>query len=176
MNQINNPYVGEMARLTQAVGEAMTDSMVERLTSTGANALEVVDRLNDSETKDAVLSLIDALTMMHKTGALSTLVECATLLHAARSAMTDSMVDRLMAFVEHMMTNLATEDMATMAHEAKAAMEDALESCAKRPAPKSIFGLVGMLNNPDTLQALNFLLSFSCKLRQRATVLSKHAD
>ncbi len=176
MNQISNPYVGEMARLAQAAGEAMTDSMVERLTTTGANALEVVDRLNEADTKDAVLALIDALTMMHKTGALGTVVETVMLLHAARAAATDSMVDRMFAFVEHMVNNLATEDMATMAHEAKTAMEDALESCSRHPAPKSLFGLIGMLNQPDTLQAFHFLMSFSCKLRQRATVLSKHID
>ncbi|MDK9719630.1 MAG: DUF1641 domain-containing protein [Rhodospirillales bacterium] len=176
MNQISNPYAGEMARLVQAAGEAMTDGMVERLSTTGANALEVVDRLNDAETKDAVMSLIDALTMMHRTGAITTVVEVVMMIHAARAAMTDSMVDRLMAFVEHMMTNLATEDMASMAHEAKMAMEDALESCARKPAPKSIFGLIAMMNDPDALKAINFLLSFSCKLRQRATVLGKHTD
>lgn len=176
MNQVTNPYAGEMARLVQAAGEAMTDSMIERLASTGANALEVVDRLNDDDARDAVLSLIDALTTLHKTGAITTLVEAIMMVHAIRAAMTDSMVDRLTAFAEHMMTNLATEDMATMAHEAKAAMEDALEACSKKPAPKSVFGLIGMMNDPDTLKAIHFLMSFSCKLRQRATVIAKHTD
>ena len=41
---LRNEPESETERLVQAVRDALTDSMVERLSSAGANALEVLDR------------------------------------------------------------------------------------------------------------------------------------
>ena len=79
----------EGSRLVLAAREALTDSMVERLAATGANALELIDRLNDEATSAALHSLIDRLTEMHKVGALDTLCDTVMMLHAARNALTD---------------------------------------------------------------------------------------
>lgn len=173
ISRLNRP-ADDLGRLAQAAAEAMTDSMVERLTVTGANALEVVDRLNDEDTRDAVLALLDGLTQLHKVGALSTLIDTAMLLHATRMAATDSMVERAFAFVEHMANTVATEDIATLAHETKGALEDALEECAPDTGT-GLMGTVRMLRQPETQQALRFLLAFSCKLKKRTAALTKPA-
>ena len=93
----------EIERLTQAAREALTDSMVERLSTTGANVLEVLDRLNDEDTKDAVLSAIDQLAELNRMGAIGTLFDTLAVLHAARSAATDSMIERLFGFAENVL-------------------------------------------------------------------------
>jgi len=170
ISRLNRP--DDLGRLAQAAAEAMTDGMVERLATTGANALEVVDRLNDETTREAVLALVDGLTQLHRSGALATLIDTVMVLHAARSAATDGMVERAFGFVEHMVNTLATEEIATLAQETKGALEDALEECA----PDTDGGLLGtlrMLRQPETQQALRFLLAFSCKLKKRTAVLAK---
>lgn len=169
MPRMNAPNA-DAGRLVQAVSEALTDSMVERLSITGANALEVVDRLNDETTRDAVMAVLDGLTQMHKSGALTTLIDSVMLIHAVRSAATDSMVERAFAFVEHMASNLATEELATLAHETKGALEDAVTECAKAPSGGGgIMNTLKMLGRPETQQALQFMLTFGCRLQQRTS-------
>ncbi|MDE2352495.1 MAG: hypothetical protein KGL66_11430, partial [Alphaproteobacteria bacterium] len=85
----------DVVRLAEAAREALTDSMVERLTTTSANAMEVVDRLNDPGTSEAIHALIDRVTELHKGGGLDALFDLLRLVNGAREAATDSMVERL---------------------------------------------------------------------------------
>ena len=167
------PNLDEITRIAQGVGDALSDSMVERLTSTAGNALEVVDKLNEADVRDGLMTLLDAVGNMHRTGVLQTVIDALYMVHAMRSAATDSMVDRAFAFIEHMANNLGTEDLATMASEAKGAMEDALDHCNIPGAGGGLLGTVRMLSQKDTQEALRFMLSFSCAFKKRAVVLAK---
>ncbi|CAA7614577.1 conserved hypothetical protein [Candidatus Terasakiella magnetica] len=172
MNEI--PRTDEMGRLVQGVRDALSDSMVERITGTAGNALEVVDKLNEPDVKEGLLSLLDAVGTLHRTGALQTLIDAMFMIHALRSAATDSMVDRAFAFIEHMANNLGTEDLATLAHEAKGALEDAIDSCnIPGSASGGLIGTMRMLSQKETQEALRFMLSFSCSLKKRSMVLGK---
>jgi uncharacterized protein YjgD (DUF1641 family) len=152
--------------MAQAAQEALTDTMVERLSITGANAMEVVDRLNDEETRDAVMSLIDMITDLHRIGALQTLFEAVTTLHGARSALTDNMIERLFIFVEHMINNLANEEVAAMTHNARTAMEEAVDEIRSRPEPSGgLVATIRMLSRPEANRALQFMLAFACKMQ-----------
>ncbi|TCS60621.1 DUF1641 domain-containing protein [Varunaivibrio sulfuroxidans] len=155
-------------RLIQAAQDSLSDTMVERLAITGSNVLEVVDKLNDEDTKDAVIALIEGVGEMHRSGAMTTLFDLVALLHGARAAMTDSMVERLFVFVEHMMTNLATEEIATLAHNAKEAMQEAADELATRPSEGGMLATVRMLSKPETQRALTFLLGFACKMQKKS--------
>lgn len=175
MNDIPRPAAAtpDFARLGQAVTDSLADGMVERLTVTAANTLELADRLNDPDIRDGLGVVLDAVGTMHRTGALQTLVEAIHLIHALRSAATDSMVDRAFSFIEHMANNLGTEDLATLAHEAKGAMEDAVDQCNMPGAGGGLFGTLKMLSRPETQDAMRFMLSFSCALRKRAAAVAK---
>ena len=152
--------------LAQAAQEALTDTMVERLSVTGANALEVIDRLNDEDTRDAVMSLIDKVTEMHRIGAMDTLFEALTMMHGARAALTDNMVERLFVFAEHMINNLANEEVAVMAHNANMAMDEAVDQIRSLPEPSGgLLSTMRMLSNPQSQKALQFLLAFACRLQ-----------
>jgi len=156
----------DVLRVAQAAQEALTDTMIERLSITGANAMEVVDRLNDEETRDAVIFLIDKITDLHRIGALQTLFEAVTTLHGARSALTDNMIERLFIFVEHMINNLANEEVAAMTHNARMAMEEAVDEIRSRPAPSGgMLSTIKMLSRPEANRALQFMLAFACKLQ-----------
>ena len=156
----------DVVRMAQAAQEALTDTMVERLSITGANAMEVVDRLNDEETRDAVMSLIDMITDLHRIGALQTLFEAVTTLHGARSALTDNMIERLFVFVEHMINNLANEEVAAMTHNARTAMEEAVDEIRSRPEPSGgLVATIKMLSRPEANRALQFMLAFACKMQ-----------
>ena len=87
--------IQEFHALGKAAGSALNDGMVERLASTAAGGLELLDRLNDPDTKAAVHRLIDGVTSLHASGGMDTLFEMATVVHAVRSAASDEMVERL---------------------------------------------------------------------------------
>ena len=75
-------------QLLTAARNALTDAMVERLTGTAANTLEVLDRFNEPETREAVGRALDALVELHRSGALDTAVQLLQFLHASRAALT----------------------------------------------------------------------------------------
>jgi hypothetical protein len=112
MNEISNPnpLVDEVNRLALAAREALTDQIIERLAITGGNALEVIDRLNDEATSDAVHRLIDRLTEMERIGSLDTACDMVMMLHAMRNALTDPIIERLFVYAEYMITNVGNED------------------------------------------------------------------
>ena len=112
---IPNRPMDEMERLSLAAREALTDAMIERLAVTGANALELIDRLNDEKTSAAVHAAIDRLTELHKIGALDTMFDLVTLLHAARNASTDNIIERLFTFFEQMINTVGNEAMGELA-------------------------------------------------------------
>ncbi|MDH5188352.1 MAG: hypothetical protein OEW37_05280 [Rhodospirillaceae bacterium] len=160
-------------RLVEAATEAMTDGMVERLSITGANALEVVDRLNDDDTKDAVMNIIDRVTELQRSGALNTLFDLVILLHGVRSALTDSMVERLVMWAEHMVTNVANEDVANLAGHVVGAIQDAAQHTEDEHVNGGMFATLSMLSKPETQKSLNFLLGVAANIQQCATKKSK---
>jgi uncharacterized protein YjgD (DUF1641 family) len=170
------PRVGttaaDLARLAEGFSNALSDSMVERLATTAACGLEVVDKINEPDVKDGVIALLDAVGSMHRTGVLQTVIDLVFMVHAARSAASDSMIDRVFTFIEHMANNLGTEDLATIAHEAKGAMEDALDECGQ-PNGGGMMGTLRMISKPETQEAMRFMIAFACSLRKRIVVISK---
>jgi uncharacterized protein YjgD (DUF1641 family) len=156
----------EVERLFGAISDALSDQMVERLAITAGNALEVVDKLNDEDTKDAVLTVLDELTSLHKAGGLTKGFELIHMINAIRNAMTDQMVERVAGYVEHMVTNLATEDMADLAHDAQVALSDAREESAGDDGAGGLMAAVRLLSQPETQRSLKFLTSFADKLRR----------
>ncbi len=165
--RLSNAPTDEVARLAQAAREALTDGMVERLAANGANALELVDRLNDEGTREAVHGLIDRLTELHKIGALDTLFDTVMLLHAARNASTDNIVERLFIFFEQMVNTVGNEAMGTLADNARQALDEAAQDAAQMKPKGGILATLSLLAQPETQQSLMFLLRFGEKLRQR---------
>ncbi len=174
MTDMPQPSISEeLARLAQGGKDALCDSMFSRLADTAGNTLEVVDKLNDPDVKEAIVYLLDNLGTLHRTGVLTTVVDLLYLVHGARNAATDSIVDRVFAFMEHMANNVGTEDLGTLAHEAKCSVEDALEHCQIPGASAGLFGTLRMLSKPETQEAMRFMLAFACSLRKRVAVVAK---
>ncbi|MFN3077025.1 MAG: hypothetical protein ABT940_09135 [Alphaproteobacteria bacterium] len=163
----------ELSNAVAAAREAVTDSMVERLATTAANALEVLDAVNDEDTREALQAVLAAVTKLHKMGAIDTVVEMATMIHAARTALSDSMVERLFAFGEHMINNLATEEVATLAHETREALEDAILQTSGAPPRSGLLNTLRRLGTQDAAQTLDFFLTFGSNLRQRAQSMTR---
>ena len=168
MNQLRNiQEPSELERLTLAAREALTDTMIERLAVTGSNALELIDRLNDEGTSAAVHNAIDRLTELHKVGALDTLFDAVMFLHAARNASTDNIVERLFGFCEQMINTVASEEMGTLAENAREALGEAADEVGKSAPRGGILATVSMLSRPETQRSLAFLLTFADKLQKR---------
>ena len=164
---IPNMPEDETARLIMAARDALTDSMVERLSVTAGNALEVADRLNDETTRDAIHTALDRLTDLHRLGALDTLFDLAGIIHASKSASTDVIVERLFAFVEQMMNTFGSDNLSRLADGAAGAMEDAVHE-TKDAAPRGgLISTIGLISKPETQKSLVFLLKFAENLQKR---------
>ncbi len=170
---LSNAPMSNVERLAVAAGDALTDSMVERLTTTGANAMEIVDRLNDEATRDALHGALDKLTELHQVGAMDTLFDVVRLIHAAREASTDSIVERLFVFLESIINTVGSEEFTNLADNAREALTDAVdESAAAEPPKGGIFSTLRLLTKPESQASLQFLLNFSKALQQRSQATS----
>jgi len=165
--RLSNQPPAEIERLAQAAREALTDSMVERLAVTGANALELVDRLNDEGTSAAVHGVIDRLTELHKAGAIGTLFDTVMVLHAARNAATDTIVERLFVFLEQMINTVGNEAMGTLVDNMRQALDEAAEETVRTTPKGGILAALSLLARPESQRSLTFLLRFGEKLHQR---------
>ena len=166
---LSNAPIDELGQLQQAAREALTDSMVERLAITGANALQLLDRLNDERTSDAINVLIDRVTELHNVGALNTLFDMVVLLHAARDASTDSIIERLFGFFEQIINTVGSEAMAALASNARQALDEAAAETAQTVPRGGLLATISMLSKPEAQRSLAFLLSFGAKLQRGAT-------
>ena len=164
---LSNTPIDEIGQLQKAAREALTDSMVERLAITGANALQLLDRLNDERTSDAINVLIDRVTELHHVGALNTLFDMVVLLHAARDASTDNIIERLFGFVEQMINTVGNEAMATLAGNTRQALDEAAAETAQTVAARR-----AARDYLDALEARSAAQSgLSSKLRRKAAAL-----
>ena len=156
----------EVQRLLTAVSEALTDQMVERLSTTGSNALEVVDRLNDEDTRDAVLAFVDQLTALHRAGGLQPMFETLHMVNAVRNALTDPMVERLTTFLEQVVHTLSTEAIADLAQDSCRALQTARHETQDAQPSGGLLGTIRLLAQPETQKSLLFLLAFAGQLQK----------
>lgn len=158
----------EMQRLFGVVTDSLTDGMVERAASTAGNLLEVADHISEPDTLAAIHNVLDELTTLHKTGGLTSVFEAIHLFNALRNATTDGIVERGSIFIEHMINNLATEEIADLAANASEAMHEAAEEAAQAKHSGGLFATLAMLKKPETQASLHFLLTFAQKLQAKS--------
>jgi uncharacterized protein YjgD (DUF1641 family) len=161
------PSYSAMEGLLDAAAAALTDSMVERLATTVSTGLEILDRVNNPDTRAALHRVIDGLTTMYTTGSLDMVFEAAQVIEAGRAAMTDEMIERLYHTIEVMANNLATAEIAELARNTEMSLYEAARRCDSDKGPKSMVGLVRLLFKPETMQTLNLLLAFGNAMRHR---------
>ena len=148
-----------------AAANAFTDSMVERMASNLSNTLEVLDRLSNPDTREAVDALLDGITQLHRTGDLAALFELAHVMGAVRAAATDSMIERGATLVEHLVNNMANEEVADLAHQTQQAMREARQEGQGAASPGGFMATLALLGKPETQDALRFLVRVTGKLK-----------
>jgi uncharacterized protein YjgD (DUF1641 family) len=148
-----------------AVANALTDSMVERLATTLSNTLELADHLNQPDTREAVDALLDGLTTLHRTGGLTTLFELLHVLGAVRNAATDSMIERGATLVEHLISNMANEEVADLAHQTQEAMREARQGQDRSVPAGGLMATIALLAKPETQAALRFLVDVTNRMK-----------
>jgi uncharacterized protein YjgD (DUF1641 family) len=164
---LTNSPADETERLMTAMREALTDPMVERLTTMGANGMELLDRMNEPDTREAVHALLDRLTEMHKVGALDTALDMLMVIHAVRNALTDSMVERLFAFVESMINTVGNEAMGELAENTRLALDEAAEEAKEAPSRGGLMAMLSLMSKPEAQRSLAFLMAFGEKLQKQ---------
>ncbi len=151
--------------LIQGLTDALTDGMVERLVTTLGNGLELLDKFNDDDTRAALDEMINQLTMLHRSGGLVSLFETIHMINAMRNAMTDGMVERMAIFIEHMIANMANEEIAELAGQTHESLLEAREEIAGSPSPGGLMSSIRLLSQPETQDALRFMVAASKRLQ-----------
>jgi uncharacterized protein YjgD (DUF1641 family) len=128
-----------------AMGDALTDAMVERSATTASNALEVVDRLNDPDTREAVHMLLDGVTALHRNGGLAALIDMGHLLNAARNAVSDNIVERGVVATTSVL-ELADQMTQPETREAIQTVLDELTALHRNGGVATLFELIHFLN------------------------------
>ncbi|MBF0380637.1 MAG: hypothetical protein HQL69_06450 [Magnetococcales bacterium] len=165
-NSAANPKEELMRGIAAATDNTLSDEMVEKLATTAGNVLEVADQLKDEDTRQAVSYTLQRLTRLHRIGAIETLFDLLEGIHCGRMAMTDSMVNRLLGFAEHMVSNLGNEEMASMVGTAFNALQDAVDETKNSTKSGGVLSTVTMLSKPETQQALQFLILTAAKMKE----------
>ncbi len=151
--------------LVKGLSDALTDGMVERLVTTMGNGLELLDKFNDDDTRAALDELLNQLTMLHRSGGLVSLFETIHMINAIRNAMTDGMVERLAVFIEHMIANMANEEIAELAGQTHESLIEAREEIASTPSSGGLMSSLSLLSQADTQNALRFMVAVSKRLQ-----------
>ena len=165
-SEASNDPQHEMERLVVGLKDALTDTMVERVAETAGSALEIVDRLNEPDTREAVHTLIDRLTELHRSGALDTLYEGVLLVHAMRSAATDSIVERITMFLEHLFDTFDDEELIANFRNLSRALETAANAANETQAKGGLLEMLALIRRPESQQNLTFLLKLGETLRK----------
>lgn len=161
------PPFSAIETIGDAAAAALTDGMVERLATTISTGLEILDRVNDPDTRAALHRLIDGLTTLNATGALDTAFEAAAVMQAARAAVTDDMIERIYHLLETMANNLATREIAELARNTEMSLYEAMRRADAPTEPKSLFGMVRRLLEPESVRTMSMLLAFGNAMRNR---------
>lgn len=159
----------DVDRLIGGFKDALTDTMVERMAETAGSALEIVDRLNDPDTRAAVHTLIDRVTDLHRTGAMDTLYESALLIHAMRSAATDNIVERITIFLEHLFDTFDDEELIRHFRNLSGALEEAANAANETQPKGGLFEMLALIRSPESQQNLMFLLKLGEALRESSS-------
>lgn len=173
----------QLARLSGAAADSMSDEMVGRLAGLASDGMDLLDRVNRSQ----VVNALPAISALVENGDLERIVHLARMAGAAGDSMSDEMVSRL--------ASLATDAMCLLDRATRTGVMDRLlgvaekmdqdhiltdflhclsgatEEAASAPAPKGgIGGLWEMMKKPETQQTIQFLMLVgkhfrSCRLK-----------
>jgi hypothetical protein len=190
----NGPLNTEIERVVAAARDALTDEMVGRLSSTAADAMDMIDRVQRSGLDRA----IPALVQLVDNGDLQRLVRLARVYSSAEDAVTEEMVGRLaetiggglslldrlnrgggervVAMLERLENTGALEKMANtlplilerldQVHTMLECIEHAATESATAPHSAGGVGpLWRIMRDPETQDTLNFLMLLGKQLR-----------
>ncbi len=137
------------------VDNAFTDSMLERLVSFVADMGELTDELRLAELKP----IIPMLSMLAKDGGMEALIDTAKALVAIRSALSDSMLERVASVIVDTIDYFASLRAQSIgSYLLESINETTKEFSEKNPKP-SLLGVLKEIKDPQTLQSIMFMLT-----------------
>jgi len=174
------PVSNEIERLVTGARDALTDDMVNRLSATLGEGLDLLDRVNRS----GIARALPTITQLVENGDLDRLVGLARLIGAVEDSLSDDIVKRLSivatemaSLVDKLARNegfvrlidiLGREEVqCALVDVAEAACAAKTEAAALPPARGGLGGLLQMAKDPGTQDALRFMGLVSKQLRKR---------
>lgn len=166
----------ELERVVAAARDSLTDEMVSRLSTTMAEGLDLLDKVNRS----GVGRALPAISQLVENGDLDRLVALARTYGAAQDALTDEMVARLAETAAEslsMMDRLnragldrlvgSIEQLSGVLERTIGALEAANKEMTSQPAASGGFGgLWALMRSPENQETLRFLLAFGRAFRK----------
>jgi uncharacterized protein YjgD (DUF1641 family) len=174
--------IAGLARLVASAQDALSDDIVNRLSATAADSLDLLDRVNRS----GVARALPAITQLVENGDLDRLVGIARLIAAMEDSLSDDIVNRLSVVATglaslvdklsradgflRLIDTFAREDVQStlidLANTAGALSAARAEAAQLPPAKGGLRGLAHLARDPGTQEALRFMALVGRHLRR----------
>lgn len=166
----------ELERVVAAARDSLTDEMVSRLSTTMAEGMDLLDKVNRS----GVGRALPAISQLVENGDLDRLVALARTYGAAQDSLTDEMVSRLAATLAESLSLMdrlhragldrlvgSIEQLSQMLEHTIGSLEAAnTEMKSQPPASGGFGGLWALMRSPENQETLRFLLAFGRAFRK----------
>ncbi|WP_456465980.1 DUF1641 domain-containing protein [Persephonella sp.] len=133
---------------------AFTDSMVEKMAGTAGEMGELMDEANRANIKD----IVPYVGKMNAGNNMEALVDLVNAVGVMRNALTDSMVERLVALITDITVNLARFRVEEIGTAAFSSIEKASKEIEEHPPKLGISGLLKVMKDPEVQKGLIFAL------------------
>ncbi len=153
LNKSMENLIGAATALSTMLN-AFTDSMVEKMAGTVGEMGELLDEVNRADVK----GVIPYVGKMNTGNNMEALVDLVNAVGVMRNALTDSMVERLVALITDITVNLARFRVEEIGTAALSSIEKASKEIEEHPPKLGISGLLKVIRDPEVQKGLIFAL------------------
>ncbi len=153
LNKSMENLIGAATALSTMLN-AFTDSMVEKMAGTVGEMGELLDEVNRADVK----GVIPYVGKMNTGNNMEALVDLVNAVGVMRNALTDSMVERLVALITDITVNLARFRVEEIGTAALSSIEKASKEIEEHPPKLGISGLLKVIKDPEVQKGLIFAL------------------
>ncbi len=148
----------QLAMVTVAVKNSLTDSLVERSADTLGKVAEIAEEVLKAD----LMRAMPALQELVNSGSLQILTQMATFVGSASHAFTDSIVERVLTIVENLTSRLVNPQIQDLIGAMVEGTHTTMEDMKQQPYDKT--GLLGLLKNardPEVQKGLLFVMNMA---------------
>ncbi len=144
-----------MSSALNVIDNAFTDSMLERIVSFMADLGELTDEVKQADIKP----IIPMLSVLAKDGGMEALIDVAKALVTVRSALSDSMLERVASVLVDTIDYFASLRVQNIGTYLLESINKTTKEFSEQQPKASVCGLLKEIRDPQTIESLMFMLA-----------------